>query len=109
VQQQIKKALFTTKKMVEISKHHQQEVMNQIVQKVGTSFHVLDLTEEQEDYLTELVHSALKMHSQDDINFLEVTQLLDQAFNSVDSLQKLNRQNDDVCNNYDVDNEDELC
>jgi hypothetical protein len=31
VQQQIKKALFTTKKMVEISKHHQQEVMNQIV------------------------------------------------------------------------------
>lgn len=109
VQQQIKKALFTTKKMVEISKHHQQEVMNQIVQKVGTSFHVLDLTEEQEDYLTELVHSALKMHSQDDINFLEVTQLLDKAVNSVDSLQKLNRQNDDIFNNYGVDNEDELC
>ncbi len=108
VQEQIKKALFTTKKMVEISKHHQQEVMNQIVQKVGTSFHILDLTEGQEDYLTELVHSALKMHSQDDINFLEVTQLLDQAFKSVDSLQKLNSQNDDALSNYGIDNEDEL-
>ena len=94
--------------MVEISKHHQQEVMNQIVQKVGTSFHILDLTEGQEDYLTELVHSALKMHSQDDINFLEVTQLLDQAFKSVDSLQKLNSQNDDALSNYGIDNEDEL-
>jgi hypothetical protein len=49
------------------------------------------------------------MHSQDDINFLEVTQLLDKAVNSVDSLQKLNRQNDDIFNNYGVDNEDELC
>ena len=108
VQEQIKQAVSTTKKMVEISKHHQQEVMNEIVQKMGTSFHILDMTQEQEDYLTDLVHGALKKHSQDDINFLEVTQLLDQALNSVDQLQQLNTENDQIDNTYDIDDEDEL-
>ncbi|MCJ8294184.1 MAG: response regulator [Colwellia sp.] len=108
VQEQIKQAVSTTKKMVEISKHHQQEVMNEIVQKMGTSFHILDMTQDQEDYLTDLVHGALKKHSQDDINFLEVTQLLDQALNSVDQLQQLNTENDQVDNTYDIDDEDEL-
>jgi len=108
VQEQIKQAVSTTKKMVEISKHHQQEVMNEIVQKMGTSFHILDLSQEQEDYLTDLVHGALKKHSQDDINFLEVTQLLDQALNSVDQLQQLNTENDQIDNTYDIDDEDEL-
>ncbi len=108
VQEQIKQALFTTKKMVEISKHHQQEVMNDIVEKIGTSFHILDLTQGQEDYLTELVHGALKKHSQDDINFIEVTQLLDQALNSVDKLQELNTENTHIDNNYNIDDEDEL-
>jgi len=108
VQEQIKQAVSTTKKMVEISKHHQQEVMNEIVQKIGTSFHILDLSQDQEDYLTDLVHGALKKHSQDDINFLEVTQLLDQALNSVDQLQQLNTENDQIDNTYDIDDEDEL-
>jgi DNA-binding response OmpR family regulator len=108
VQEQIKQAVSTTKKMVEISKHHQQEVMNEIVQKMGTSFHILDLSQDQEDYLTDLVHGALKKHSQDDINFLEVTQLLDQALNSVDQLQQLNTENDQIDNTYDIDDEDEL-
>ncbi len=108
VQEQIKQAVSTTKKMVEISKHHQQEVMNEIVQKMGTSFHILDMSQDQEDYLTDLVHGALKKHSQDDINFLEVTQLLDQALNSVDQLQQLNTENDQIDNTYDIDDEDEL-
>jgi len=108
VQEQIKQAVSTTKKMVEISKHHQQEVMNEIVQKMGTSFHILDLSQDQEDYLTDLVHGALKKHSQDDINFLEVTQLLDQALNSVDQLQQLNTENNQIDNTSDIDDEDEL-
>ncbi|GAW96759.1 MULTISPECIES: response regulator transcription factor [Colwellia] len=108
VQEQIKTAVSTTKKMVEISKHHQQEVMNEIVQKMGTSFHILDMTQEQEDYLMDLVHGALKKHSQDDINFLEVTQLLDQALFSIDQLQQLNTENDQIDNTYDFDDEDEL-
>jgi len=108
VQEQIKQAVSTTKKMVEISKHHQQEVMNEIVQKMGTSFHILDMTQDQEDYLTDLVHGALKKHSQDDINFLEVTQLLDQALNSVDQLQQLNTENDQSNASHDIDDEDEL-
>ncbi len=108
VQEQIKQAVTTTKKMVEISKHHQQEVMNEIVQKLGTSFHILDMSQEQEDFLTDIVHGALKKHSQDDINFLEVTQLLDQALNSVDQLQQLNTENDHIDNTYDFDDEDEL-
>jgi len=81
-------------------------VMNEIVQKVGLSFHVLDLNEEQEDYLTDLVHEALKKHSQDDINFMEVSQLLDQALQSVDDLKALNQEQynaDEV-----MDDEDEL-
>ncbi len=108
VQEQIKQAVSATKKMVEISKHHQQEVMSEIVQKMGTSFHILDMTQEQEDFLTDLVHGALKKHSQDDINFLEVTQLLDQALHSVDLLQQLNSENDQSDNSYDIDEEDEL-
>ena len=109
VQEQIKQAVSTTKKMVEISKHHQQEVMSEIVLKMGTSFHILDMSQEQEDHLTDLVHGALKKHSQDDINFLEVTQLLDQALNSVDQLQQLNTENDETENSaYDIDDEDEL-
>ncbi|MCP4321232.1 MAG: response regulator transcription factor [Alteromonadales bacterium] len=108
VQEQIKQAVSATKKMVEISKHHQQEVMSEIVQKMGTSFHILDMTQEQEDFLTDLVHGALKKHSQDDINFLEVTQLLDQALHSVDLLQQLNSENDQNDNSYDIDEEDEL-
>ena len=90
VQEQIQKAVHTTKKMLEISKHHQQEVMNEIVQKIGMSFHVLDMTMEQEEYLTTLVHDALKKHTQDDVNFLEVSKLLDGALESVDELKALN-------------------
>jgi len=106
VQEQISQAVTSTKKMVEISKHHQQEVMNEIVQKIGMSFHVLDLNMEQEEYLTDLVHGALKKHSQDDINFLEVIQLLDNALLSVDQLQVLNA-NQHV-DTSDFDDEDEL-
>mgnify|MGYP000429726112 CR=1 FL=1 len=106
VQEQITQAVTSTKKMVEISKHHQQEVMNEIVQKIGFSFHVLDLNIEQEEYLTNLVHDALKKHTQDDINFLEVIQLLDNALLSVDQLQALNTQQQvETC---DFDDEDEL-
>jgi len=106
VQEQIQKAVLTTKKMVEISKHHQQEVMNEIVTKIGMSFHVLDLNEEQEVYLTGLVHDALKKHSQDDINFIEVGQLLDQALHSVDELKELNHEPAAV--EDEIDDEDEL-
>jgi len=106
VQSKIEQAVTTTKKMIEISKHHQQEVMNEIVQKIGVSFHVLDLNEEQEDYLTGLVHSALKKHTQDDINFLEVTQLLDGALSSVNELEVLNQQQDEEIEDFD--DEDEL-
>lgn len=92
VQEQLAQAVTTTRKMVEISKHHQQEVMNEIVQKIGVSFHVLDLNEEQENYLMELVHTSLKKHSQDDMNFIEVIALLDQSLASVEKLKELNQQ-----------------
>lgn len=106
VQEKIQKAVHTTKKMLEISKHHQQEVMNEIVQKIGMSFHVLDMTMEQEEYLTSLVHDALKKHTQDDVNFLEVSSLLDDALESVDELKALNTlQSEPV---EDFDDEDEL-
>jgi len=108
VQEQIKQAVITTKKMVQISKHHQQEVMNEIVLKMGTSFHILDMSEDQEVYLTDLVHGALKKHSQDDINFLEVTQLLDQALGSVDQLQQLDQEQDQLLDTDNTDDEDEL-
>ena len=91
VQENIQKAVATTKKMIAISKHHQQEVMNEVVTKVGMSFHVLDLNEEQEEYLTNLVHDALKKHSQDDINFMEVGQLLDGAIVSLEELKSLSQ------------------
>ncbi len=108
VQGQIKQAVIKTKKMVEISKHHQQEVMNEIVLKMGSSFHILDMTEDQETYLTDLVHGALKKHSQDDINFLEVTQLLDDALGSVDQLQELSHAQEQTMNESNTDDEDEL-
>jgi DNA-binding response OmpR family regulator len=92
VQTKIQQAVTTTKKMIAISKHHQQEIMNEIVQKIGMSFHVLDMSDKQETYLTELVHNALKKHTQDDINFMEVTELLDGALASVDELKVLNIQ-----------------
>ncbi|AOW78903.1 hypothetical protein A3Q34_19880 [Colwellia sp. PAMC 20917] len=107
VQEQIKQAVDKTKKMLAISKLHQQEVMNEIVQNMGMSFHVLDMNYEQEEYLTNLVHTALKRHTQDDINFLEVTQLLDQALDSVDKLKSLNIETiTEEDNGYD--DEDEL-
>ncbi len=106
VQEQIQHAVLTTKKMVEISKHHQQEIMNEIVQNIGLSFHVLDLSEEQEEHLTNLVHSALKKHSQDDINFLEVSSLLDSTLQSVDKLKNLN--NSRQIHHDVIDDEDEL-
>ena len=90
VQEQIQQAVSKTKKMIKISKHHQQEVMNEIVQNMGMSFHVLDMSMEQEEYLTNLVHNALKKHTQDDLMFLEVSELLDSALNSVDELKSLN-------------------
>lgn len=106
VQEQIQQAVTTTKKMVEISKMHQQEIMNEIVQKIGMSFHVLDLSMEQEDYLMKLVHDALKKHSQDDIHFLEITELLDGALQSVDQLKDLNSEQGNF--STDIDDEDEL-
>lgn len=108
VQGQIKEAVSRTKKMVEISKHHQQEVMNDIVQQMGTSFHILDMTLEQEEFFTNMIHGALKKHSQDDINFLEVSDLLDNALDSVDQLQKLNTESDTVDVQSTIDDEDEL-
>ena len=90
IQQHIQQAITTTKKMVEISKVHQQGIMNEIVQSIGLSFDVLDLTMEQEDHLMNLVHSALKKNSQDDVNFLEISHLLDNALQSVDKLKVLN-------------------
>lgn len=106
VQQQIKQAVSRTKKMVEISKHHQQEVMNDIVQNIGLSFHVLDMDEEQETYLTDLVHNVLKKHTQDDINFLEVSQYLDQALAKIDELKILNENREKITQT--IDDEDEL-
>ncbi|WP_440877308.1 response regulator [Thalassotalea sp. PLHSN55] len=90
VQKNIESAVVKTKNIVELSKHHQQDVMNEIVQSIGISFHILDLSEEQENYLANLVHNALKNHARDDINFLEVTQLLDQALGNVKNLEQLN-------------------
>ena len=106
VQEQIQQAVIKTKKMIEISKHHQQEVMNEIVQNIGVSFHVLDMTAEQEEYLTNLVHNALKKHTQDDVMFLEVSQLLDNALSSVDDLKSLNTLQ--TVSEPDIDDEDEL-
>lgn len=106
VQEQIQSAVVTTKKMVEISKHHQQEVMNEIVQNIGLSFHILDLSEEQETHLMNLVYDALKKHSQDDINFLEVSSLLDATLQSVDRLRSLNNRKHE--SPVVVDDEDEL-
>ncbi|MEW6993692.1 response regulator [Colwelliaceae bacterium MEBiC 14330] len=107
VQAKIQQALLTTKKMVEISKHHQQEVMNDIVHKVGMSFHILELSQHQEDYLTGLVHGALKKHSQDDINFLEVRQLIDHALKSADEIQQLNREYLHSNQDAEIDSEDQ--
>lgn len=90
VQTEIQKAVLATKQMIESSKNNQQEIMNDIVQSMGVSFHVLDMNMEQEEYLTNLVHNALRKHSQDDINFFEVSQLLDNALISLDSLKSLN-------------------
>jgi ActR/RegA family two-component response regulator len=106
VQSKIQQAVSATKQMIAISKHHQQEVMNEIVTNIGMSFHVLEMSDEQEEYLTNLVHTALKKHSQDDINFLEVTQLLDGALASVDELEVLNQQQEEET--IDIDEEDEL-
>jgi len=71
------------------------------------SFHVLDMSDEQEKYLTNLVHTALKKHSQDDINFSEVTQLLDLAIANVDALKELNTESKAEPNDV-FDDEDEL-
>ncbi|GLX76818.1 hypothetical protein tinsulaeT_01580 [Thalassotalea insulae] len=90
VQDQILAAVSKTKKMIGISKHHQQEVMNEIVQNIGMSFHVLDMTMEQEEFLTELVQNALQKHSQDDALFIDISHLLDSALTSVDELKQLN-------------------
>jgi DNA-binding response OmpR family regulator len=107
IQDKLKKAIETTKKMVAVSKHHQQEVMNEIVQSIGQSFHVLDMNDQQEEYLTNLVHNALKKHSQDDINFLEVSELLDTSLKSMDDLSALNEENIQDENPFD-DDDDEL-
>jgi len=88
VQAEIQQAVSTTKEMVESSKQHQQEVMNEIVQNIGMSFHILDMTMEQEEYLTNLVHNALRKHTQDDLNFFSVSQLLDSALDSVEGLSQ---------------------
>jgi DNA-binding response OmpR family regulator len=95
VQDKIQQAVIQTKKMLAVSKQHQQEAMNEIVTNIGQSFHILEMSFEQEEYLTNLVHEALKKHSQDDMNFLEVSQLLDSALQSVDELKSLNSHKDE--------------
>lgn len=108
MQTQIQQAVETTKKMLQISKNHQQDVMNEIVKEMGMSFHILEMSFEQEEYLTNLVHNALTKHSQDDVNFIEVSQLLDSALESVDELKVLNNQDDEVEQGAKDDFEDEL-
>ena len=70
--------------------------MNEIVQSMGQSFHVLDMNVKQKEYLTGLIHNALKKHSQDDINFLEIGGLLDNALMSLDRLKSLNSEHEDI-------------
>jgi DNA-binding response OmpR family regulator len=105
VQEKIQQAITQTKKMLVVSKQHQQEVMSEIVTNIGQSFHILDLSDEQEEYLTNLVHSALKKHTQDDVNFLEVGQLLDGALQSVNELKVLNSRQVDEDEVFDEDDE----
>lgn len=95
VQGQIQQAVLGTQNIIAVSKHLQQGVLNEITQNIGMSFHVLDMNEEQEDYLTKLVQNALTKHAQDDTNFIEVTQLLDSALASVDELKDLNVEQSD--------------
>lgn len=90
VQENIEKAVTKTKEVINVSKSLQQDIMNEIVQNMGASFHVLDMNTEQEDYLTEMVHSALKKHSQNDTNFFEITDLLDETLKNVNELKSLN-------------------
>lgn len=106
VQEEIQHAVHKTKKLLEVSKHHQQEIMNDIVQNMGMSFHVLDMSMEQEEYLTNLVHTALKKHSQDDLMFFDVTTSLDNALASVEQLKSLNLDQSDIP--AEIDEEDEL-
>jgi hypothetical protein len=65
------------------------------------------MNDQQEEYLTNLVHNALKKHSQDDINFLEVGELLDTSLKSMDDLSALNEENIQDENPFD-DEDDEL-
>ncbi|MGJ8693261.1 MAG: response regulator [Thalassotalea sp.] len=104
VQEQISQAVIATKNMVQVSKHNQQEIMNEIVQSIGQSFHILDMSLEQEKYLTDLVQTSLNKHSQGEVNFIEVIGYLDQALASVDKLKELNT----VVVEEILDDEDEL-
>ncbi|WP_206485557.1 response regulator [Thalassotalea sp. G2M2-11] len=108
VQDQIQEAVTKTKHMIEKSKHHQKEVMGEIVQNIGMSFHVLDMTMEQEEYLTDLVQTALNKHSQDEALFVEVGDLLDKALASVDELKELNTLQSASQSEDELDEEDEL-
>jgi CheY-like chemotaxis protein len=96
IQNQLEQVFEKTRKMVEISKHHQQEVMNNIVKDMSNSFQVLNLSENEERYLMKLIYKALKQHAQDDVNFLEVSQLLDQALEKVNCLKILTQNTDEI-------------
>jgi response regulator of citrate/malate metabolism len=90
VQQEIEKSLVFTKKMLQISQHCQQELINEIVNKLTQSSAVFQMDIAQQNYITELVKNTMERHAQENINFTEVEQSLDLAYSKSNDFKRLN-------------------
>ena len=90
VHQDLEKYLVFTKKMLQISQNYQQELINEIVDKLTQSSAVFQMDLAQQNYMTDLVRNTMERHAQDNINFTEVAQSLDLTYSKLNDFKRLN-------------------
>ncbi len=92
IQQEIKKQVILIKKMLQISQHHQTELINEITVKLTQSYALLKINSSQQKYVKHLLKSTIDRYADNEISVTEVADLLDSAQVKVNDFEQCNDQ-----------------
>ncbi|AWL12112.1 hypothetical protein HMF8227_01639 [Saliniradius amylolyticus] len=86
VQTMLARTLTETRSLVNAAKQNREDTLNAIRQSIGLSFHVLDLSEEQEQYLSDLVEKALTENASEEKTLMQIRHALDDILQTIDKV-----------------------
>lgn len=87
------------KDMLEVQ-HNKQKLMDDIILNIGQSFHVLDLNEEQENFLTDMIENILRKHADNTGKFNSIREMASHAVEKL--MESMKNPEDNEPENNDV-------